>query len=492
MSTLNDNVIRMPQEWNFRRKVLYYLNFITVEPTLYLYFMAFMITTVLENAFFVDKACRVNHNLNSSVCDDISNEAYSKLNKEVQITVSNFNFKNDIAGHGGQIILAMFMGAWSDKRGRKMPLLIGLLGKLYYSSMIIVNSLQPTWPVEYILYTATLPMAFTGADVAIFAAALSYLVDVSSSENRTLRVTLLEVVYLSTMPTGIALGSYLFGNVVNKSFTIMFSINVSLMILAVLYTCLRLEWRTTDKQTPLPKLRYVLCDFFDYKHVVFTFKTLFKKRLENRRRYLLLLIGVMGIYTFQREEKNTCYLYLQNVFHWTVGEISHFRTFQSALQNVGLITTIPIMSKFFGWKDTVIVMVGAFANIFGRIFFIQATTSFVFYTGGVFAAVGPIIQPVLRSMVSKIIAVSEKGATFSVLSVADNAFPIISGVMYSKLYNSTLNTMPNAFFYLTVVTQLCVIVAVIYIQCTATSEDNLIHSDKRDDYTDVDAENVET
>lgn len=98
------------------------------------------------------------------------------------------------------------MGAWADRRGRKLPLLLGLCGKFYYSVMIIVNALQEAWPVEYIIYTATLPMTITGADVAIFAAAFSYITDVSSKESRTLRVTVVEVCYLITMPTGIAIG----------------------------------------------------------------------------------------------------------------------------------------------------------------------------------------------------------------------------------------------------------------------------------------------
>lgn len=73
--------------------------------------------------------------------------------------------------------------------------------------MVIVNTLNPTWPVEYIIYTASIPCAFTGADVAIFACAFAYISDVSSVNNRTLRITILDVCYLFTMPTGIALGS---------------------------------------------------------------------------------------------------------------------------------------------------------------------------------------------------------------------------------------------------------------------------------------------
>lgn len=83
---------------------------------------------------------------------------------------------------------------------------MGLFGKFIYSAMVVVNTLMPSWPVEYVIYTATIPSGFTGADVAIFACAFAYISDVSSTQDRTLRITILDVCYLSTMPTGVALG----------------------------------------------------------------------------------------------------------------------------------------------------------------------------------------------------------------------------------------------------------------------------------------------
>jgi MFS transporter, PCFT/HCP family, solute carrier family 46, member 3 len=46
---------------------------------------------------------------------------------------------------------------------RKLPLLMGLIGKFIFSIMIVVNTIKPDWPVEYVIYTATIPAAFTGA-----------------------------------------------------------------------------------------------------------------------------------------------------------------------------------------------------------------------------------------------------------------------------------------------------------------------------------------
>lgn len=62
------------------------------------------------------------------------------------------------------------------------------------------------WPLEYVIYTAAIPGALTGSDVAIFASAFAYISDISSQKDRTLRVTILDACYLSTMPIGVSIG----------------------------------------------------------------------------------------------------------------------------------------------------------------------------------------------------------------------------------------------------------------------------------------------
>ncbi|CAH1180344.1 unnamed protein product [Phaedon cochleariae] len=456
---------------SYFEKFLYYLSYITVEPTLVLYMLAFMTTSVIEQSFYVYKACTVNHGYNKTICDNINDKQYANFTKQVQTTTATFHLWNSVAGHFFPIILALFMGAWSDRRGRKLPLLIGLGGKLLFSAMMVVNTLMTEWPVEYVIYTATLPSAISGADVAIFAAAFTYLVDVTSQKNRTIRVTVLEVCYLATMPIGVALGSYLFRNVLEKSYTYMFVINTLLMVMAFLYTLARLKWRSNPRQRPLSEADNKFFDFFDYNHVTNTIDTLFKKRPSNRRSYLLILIVMMALYTFQRDEREMMFMYCQLAFHWTVGQFSTFRTFQSALQDIVLLVAIPLMSKLFGWRDTIIIMIGAAAHTTARLFYIVADDSLIFYIGGVFASFGPIVAPVIRSMVSKIVLTSEKGKAFSVLAVADNAIPLVSGICYSSLYYSTLNSYHSALFYLTMVTQIGVFLLIMYIHLKTDKEE---------------------
>lgn len=58
---------------------------ITVEPTMFLYMFAFQLTSVIEQAFFIYKACTVNHNYSHEICSDLTNKNYTDIKKEVQV-----------------------------------------------------------------------------------------------------------------------------------------------------------------------------------------------------------------------------------------------------------------------------------------------------------------------------------------------------------------------------------------------------------------------
>lgn len=435
-----------PRKWH---------DYITVEVTMFLYMMAFMLTTVVEQVFFVYKACTVDHKYSDEICRNIQD--HENIKKEVQRTVSLFHQWDNIAGHVIPIILALFLGSWSDKRGRKLPLMMGLFGKLIYSVMIIVNANQPTWPLHYVIYTATIPMAFTGADLAIFAACFAYISDISSVKNRTLRITVLDAAYLSTMPTGVAIGSQLF-KLVGHSFGWMFAINASLLLLSLIYTFFRLKWQTTDTQRPISDIGYsnLLGDFFNREHLAKSLNTIMRPRAENRRAIIWILLFAMGFYTYQRDERPMLYLFVQLKLNWDTHIYSWFRTYQSSVYVIMMLLGIPIMTRYFKWRDTILIMVGATSHALGRIFFIFASSTAWMYVGASVASLGPIVAPVIRSMASKAVPINERGVLFSILSVFDNAIPFMSAPLYSQLYNATIDTYPQAIFWLTFGTQVAV------------------------------------
>jgi PCFT/HCP family folate transporter-like MFS transporter 1/3 len=55
--------------------------------------MAFMLTSVVEQAFFVDKACRVNLNFSDTICSNLADSQYKEYNKQVQVSFNLINAK---------------------------------------------------------------------------------------------------------------------------------------------------------------------------------------------------------------------------------------------------------------------------------------------------------------------------------------------------------------------------------------------------------------
>lgn len=146
--------------------------------------------------------------------------------------------------------------------------------------------------------------------------------------------------YTSYLFAGIALGSYVFSKV-NSSYAIMFTINACLLVLAIIYSFVRLQWQSSPEQRSLVGVN-LLKDFFDIEHIKETVNTLIKPRPDSKRMCLILVMLSMCLYTFQRDEKPMSFLYTQLVFNWDVSKFSNFRTFQSSFFVAGQLDTYVI------------------------------------------------------------------------------------------------------------------------------------------------------
>lgn len=165
----------------------------------------------------------------------------------------------------------------------------------------------------------------------------------------------------------------------------------------------------------------------------------------------------MALYAFQRDEKPYLYLYAQLKFSWTTEMYSNFKTYQSAAFVLVMLLFVPIMNKILHWRDTSIVIIGAAAHSLGRVFFGFGTGTIWMYVGATVAAFGPTVAPALRSITSKLVPLEERGTIFALLSVCDNAVPLLNGVLYTQVYNWTIDSHPAGIFWLTLTTQMIVL-----------------------------------
>lgn len=458
---------------------------ITVEPILFLYIFAFMITNVIEQDLFLQKICRINKNYPVDICNNIKNISNEKYKIEVQKTMSNYLLAESVLGNMFSITISLFIGSFSDHYGRKLPLLFGLFGKMIYSFMVIVNILVKSWSIEYILFTALLPCVLTGSDIAIFTSCFSYISDVSSKKNLTFRVTLLNACYLFAIPVGVQLGSYLFNNCFGESYLLMFSLNLFILCIAFIYGIYSLHWRTTIEQDSLKNInkKKILTEIFQKKHLKETVEIL----TEGINKKIILLVLISSImFSFLREEGKYLYIYSVFKFGWDIKTYSIFKTTKAFLYFITVLVCTPIMNKIFKWKETIIIFIGIVMNLIARVFYYVANNSILFYLGGLSSILGPTASPMYKSLLSKLVSENNRGKAFSLLFICDTAVPLLSGVCYSQAYRYTLNSSGGiGIFVLSFVTQIFAFVLITVAQILNKRKDNIKKINEMDTFVSI-------
>lgn len=130
----------------------------------------FIQAIVIQN-LYLNKTCVVNFQLNLTDCSthNHTGESDSDHATEIQKYVSNLNIYGSLIENVPSIIMVLFLGPWSERNGRKLPMIIPLLGHICSVSMYILNYYFTSWPAEYILF-ASIPLGLCGGTATLLMA----------------------------------------------------------------------------------------------------------------------------------------------------------------------------------------------------------------------------------------------------------------------------------------------------------------------------------
>ena len=298
-------------------KLMKLFSSITVEPVMLLDGLAYSIMIVFVENLQMDKICLVNLNLTEPVCANLSH--YEEHSLELQQRFSIFGMYNGIIMAFLPLFFILFMGAWSDRYGRKVPLLLSSLGKLGWSIGYFINCLVNSWSVEYLLF-AGLMDSIGGGTPSFLTAANAYISDVTSEQTRTSRVGLANSIWYLGGPIGTLIGTYIYkyGN-----YSAVFLTSFSLYLAGFIILCFLPESHgpfaskkvkydesennsvvsndengnatnkvvnTPNSDEPKVTVSQMFKDFFNYRRIMDSFKCTLKKRDGYVRAYILLLI----------------------------------------------------------------------------------------------------------------------------------------------------------------------------------------------------------
>lgn len=444
------------------------------------FFILFSI--VLQGPVFTNliifRTCYVNLGYNVSECALLGSEDKDNYTQKLESIVQPYaNVISMVVGIPSgiiSVILALFIGSWSDKYGRKPIIVLTTAGHVVSLSMITVFCFFKNMSAWYLTLTS-IPIILCGGFASALTVLLSYVTDITDENSRGLRMGIFEVVLSIGMLVGMISSSYIFNAV---DYVGVFVIATGSYLIALLYSIFILEESLPNVQT-----EGKFDNLFNFNEIKEMTATTFKRRPNHKRLLIMLCLTITSLFIFAvMSEGGSLYLYLRLKFEWTLKEYTLFTSVRDVASIGGTIFGVYMLHKKLKVDESILILMGLISCLDGTLVQGLASTSMHIYFGGCVRFLTGNVSPMLRSLISKIAEADEVGKIFSVLIMFENILQMLGGPLYTFIYNYTLDTHPEFFNFVTagilgVTVILTIILAVIHLRSPAEPRFAILYDD---------------
>uniref|UniRef100_T1JMB4 Major facilitator superfamily (MFS) profile domain-containing protein n=1 Tax=Strigamia maritima TaxID=126957 RepID=T1JMB4_STRMM len=382
-TTNADNQI---EKSNVKTRFFTFFRLITVEPVVFLFCMGMAINLITTESLIIRKYCLNQMGYPDEIC---SNLTYNKtLEEQAQNMATNFILYKTLLENLPSIGLTLFIGAWSDKNGRKFLLTLPTLGGAIGMVMMIFNAYYMTeMNVNYIL-VAAIPYALGGNFLTIMTGGMSYMADITDTSQRTVRFGFVQSAFLCGNSIGLLSGGMIFDKF---GYITVYVVNLIIYILALMYILIGVK-ETIHLPAGQTSNYGSLFKLDNFKE---NMSSVFKKRQHNGRFHLFLLLIVAAV---------------------------------SFLPLYGMSLVLPVMTVRLKLHDLIIGVISASTRVVSELIIAISTKGWMLFAGKISAvmsaaeAVTPAIGSILFTQVYNITRLVFPG-TIYVMSAVLNFIP---------------------------------------------------------------------
>lgn len=206
---------------NFRAMLKQFIGSISVEPAALCWLLPSCLLIIAMENLNLEKACRVNLGLGDEICRNMINKTINNINcaefdELIVVDINNktqdetlFNLTRSVCSAETEsqkllsvvfglrspiaaifpLIIVLFAGGWSDKKGIRKPLvLLPILGELIGSLVLLMSSIfMDEIPMEVPAFSERVIPSLFGGQTLMLLGIYSYLSQMTNEENRTFR-----------------------------------------------------------------------------------------------------------------------------------------------------------------------------------------------------------------------------------------------------------------------------------------------------------------
>ncbi|GCC22736.1 hypothetical protein chiPu_0001125 [Chiloscyllium punctatum] len=417
---------------------------VTVEPVIFLY-----LASTFLNAFALQRLVLM------KICEDLYNKEDMCRNlslhpEESLVTQSKAAYVLLLYTAVLTILSippSILLGAWSDQAGRKLGMILPSIGASLGGAILIVMVQVKQKSVYWCVFASALIGIF-GNYVAIFLSVFSYVADITTDGNRTMRIGIVQSMIYIGGTVGYLLSGWLLQN---YTFTHVFGVYCGCQVISIFYVLLWLRESNPAERVQLTDEIAVTANDRVLKKSIFlyasrTWGTLSKARggQDRLKLYLIFLCTVL-IYICNAGEQSILILFLTYPpQHFSVELYGIYSAIKMFLGGATLIGLFPFMLHCV--KEMTLAKVGVLVRLASLVLLGFSTQAWMVFLSAVMNSLSGFTGAVLQSVASNIVERNEQGAMFSCLASIETICVIIGTTVFDALYPQTLTSFPGFSF----------------------------------------------
>ncbi|XP_065166912.1 probable peptidoglycan muropeptide transporter SLC46 [Atheta coriaria] len=431
-------------------KWCYIKDLVTVEPLLMLYIFGNILVLPAFKNLKLQKACLVDSGFEDIICQRIIAGESAEFNLTEEVNTVHLHIANASSWLVPittilPMILSLFWGSYSDRYQIRKPfLLLPLCGEILSTMSCILSTIfLRQWNLTTLLASAYFTSTCLGGQTLLVVALFAYIADVSSVEERTLRIGVCQTALSIAQISSNALSGILFQHI---GYYGVFCTSFCSLVLGLLYGIFyvkdNLKSRNENKKC-------ILVDLFDATLILETIRVILVKKVGNNRLYIILLMAIFFIYNgvFAGEDE-IFFFYLNAMLGFDAVNYSYVITYANLLNLKGLILGTYLFTKVFKFTDYTIIIITFINKIIGNIVMAAAANKIMIYIGVYIELFNRVTIITLRSLATKVVRQEDLGKVQSFFGI----FESLGGAVFVPIYNqlifaNTQTNFPSAFMY---------------------------------------------
>ncbi|RUS89235.1 hypothetical protein EGW08_002978 [Elysia chlorotica] len=361
------------------------------------------------------------------------------------------------------VFLGLFCGAWSDRTGRKLPMMLPSLGSIL-AVLLYLMGLVVTKHTLLIIMGGALLQGIMGKSSVITMAVNSYVTDTTFQEDRTRKLGKL----LAMNFFGLFFGSLLAG-----AFQDVANLHTTLATVAVFHGAsvltvfLCMEESIHDKMPSEEGFEtdYNRHNLFSFHGMMESIRVMSKPRAGGRR--TLVLVAFLAMFlnqTCKVGEQDVTVLFVQKPpLSWHASSYGYLLSVDYATMGLCLLFFLPVLSTFCHMSDISIVLIGLGCKLVRTLWGGFCVETWMVFVSVIIGSMAGVITSALRSILSKSVSDDETGKVFALASSMETAAKLIGSVTFVNIYAATLHVWPGLAYMCCALVYLTLIVIMVWL-----------------------------